>query len=160
MVTKWSRQPWHSHFNRELKQRRRRRQRERQKSNRAFHSRGQHLWKFIGTKESVCIRKEFNPQRIGLGHQHGRRLTLIWPPWRHVKTHYRFRLAKQQLFVQFLAVAARPQRESASFHVSSRTGTQINNLLFFSWTLIQSFRIQLQQKITNIWWLNGMEETR
>ena len=29
-----------------------------------FHSRGQHLYKFIGTKESVCIRKEFNSQRI------------------------------------------------------------------------------------------------
>ena len=25
-----------------------------------FHSRGQHLCKFIGTKESVCIKKEFN----------------------------------------------------------------------------------------------------
>ena len=24
-----------------------------------FHSRGQHLYKFFGTKESVCIRKEF-----------------------------------------------------------------------------------------------------
>ena len=30
-----------------------------------FHSRGQHLCRFIGTKESVCIRKEFNSQRIG-----------------------------------------------------------------------------------------------
>ena len=38
-----------------------------------FHSRRQHLCKFIGTKESVCIRKEFNSQRISLGHQHGRR---------------------------------------------------------------------------------------
>ena len=38
-----------------------------------FHSRGQHICKFIGTKESVCIRKEFNSQRTGLGHQHGRR---------------------------------------------------------------------------------------
>ena len=37
-----------------------------------FHSRGQNLCKFIGTKESVCIRKECNSQRIGLGHQHGR----------------------------------------------------------------------------------------
>ena len=37
-----------------------------------LHSRGQHLCKFIGTKESVCIRKEFNSQRISLGHQHGR----------------------------------------------------------------------------------------
>ena len=38
-----------------------------------FQSRGQHLCKFIGTKEIVCIRKEFNSQRIGLGHQHGGR---------------------------------------------------------------------------------------
>ena len=36
-----------------------------------FHSHGQHLSKFIGTKESVCIRKEFNSQRFSLGHQHG-----------------------------------------------------------------------------------------
>ena len=57
-----------------------------------FHSRGQYLCKFIGTKEGVCIRKEFNSQRIGLGHQHGRHFivlgTPIWPPWRHVKTLY------------------------------------------------------------------------
>ena len=38
-----------------------------------FHSRGQHLCKFIRTKESICIRKEYNSQRIGLGHQYGRR---------------------------------------------------------------------------------------
>ena len=42
-----------------------------------FHSRGQHLCKFIGTKESVCIRKEFNSQMIGLGHQHGRRFIVL-----------------------------------------------------------------------------------
>ena len=42
-----------------------------------FHSRDQHLCKFIGTKESVCIRKEFNSQRIGLGHQHGRRFIVL-----------------------------------------------------------------------------------
>ena len=30
-----------------------------------FHSRGQHLCKFIGTKQSVCIRKEFNSHGIG-----------------------------------------------------------------------------------------------
>ena len=52
-----------------------------------FHSRGQGLCKFIGTKEIVCIRKEseFISHRIGLGHQHGRRFivlhgTPIWPP--------------------------------------------------------------------------------
>ena len=42
-----------------------------------FHSHGQHLCKFIGTKESVCIRKEFNSHRIGLGHQHGRRFIVL-----------------------------------------------------------------------------------
>ena len=36
-----------------------------------FHSYGQHLCKFDGTKESVCIRQEFNSQRIGLEHQQG-----------------------------------------------------------------------------------------
>ena len=30
-----------------------------------------------GTKESVCIRKEFNSQRTGLGHQHGRRFIVL-----------------------------------------------------------------------------------
>ena len=38
-----------------------------------FHSRDRSLCKFIGTKESVYIRKEFNSHRIGLEHQHGRR---------------------------------------------------------------------------------------
>ena len=42
-----------------------------------FHSRGQHLCKLIGTKDSVCIRKEFNSHRIGLGHQHGRRFIVL-----------------------------------------------------------------------------------
>ena len=42
-----------------------------------FHSRGQHLFKFIGTKESVCITKEFNSHRTTLGHQHGRRFIVL-----------------------------------------------------------------------------------
>ena len=41
----------------------------------SFHLGCQHLCKFIGTKES--IRKEFKPQRIGLGHQHGRRFIVL-----------------------------------------------------------------------------------
>ena len=44
---------------------------------RCFHSRGQHICKFIGTKESVCIRKGCNSQRTGLGHQHGRRFIVL-----------------------------------------------------------------------------------
>ena len=42
-----------------------------------FHSRGQHQCKFIGTKESVCIRKQFNSHGNGLGHKHGRRFTVL-----------------------------------------------------------------------------------
>ena len=53
--------------------------RNQQKPIECFHSRGQHLCKFIGTKESVCIRKEFNSQRIVLGHQYGRRDVM----WKH-----------------------------------------------------------------------------
>ena len=44
-----------------------------------FHSRGQHLCKFIAAKESVCVRREYNSHRTGLGHQHGRRDVM----WKH-----------------------------------------------------------------------------
>ena len=46
---------------------------------RAFHSRGQHLCKFMRTKESVYIRKEFNSYTIGVEHQHGRRFIVFGP---------------------------------------------------------------------------------
>ena len=42
-----------------------------------FHSRCQHLCKFIGTKVSVYIKEEFNSHRIGLGHKHGRRFIVL-----------------------------------------------------------------------------------
>ena len=42
-----------------------------------FHSRGQQLCKFIGTKESFYTRKEFNSHRIGLVHQNGRRFIVL-----------------------------------------------------------------------------------
>ena len=42
-----------------------------------FHSRGQHLCKFIATKESVCIRKESNSHRTGLEQQHGHRFIVL-----------------------------------------------------------------------------------
>ena len=47
-----------------------------------FHSRDQHLCKFIGTKESFYIRKEFNSHRIGLEHQYGCRDVM----WKHSMT--------------------------------------------------------------------------
>ena len=42
-----------------------------------FHSHGRHLCKFIGTKGSVYIRKEFDPHGTGLEHQHGRRFLVL-----------------------------------------------------------------------------------
>ena len=42
-----------------------------------FHSRDQHLCKFIETKGRVYIRKEFNSHRICLVHQHGRRFIVL-----------------------------------------------------------------------------------
>ena len=42
-----------------------------------IHSRGQHICIFIGTKESVCIWKEFNSHRIVLVHQHGCRFIVL-----------------------------------------------------------------------------------
>ena len=41
------------------------------------YSRGQHICKFIGTKESVYIRKEFNSLRIFLVNQNGRRFIVL-----------------------------------------------------------------------------------
>ena len=40
-------------------------------------SRDQHPLKFAGTKERVYMRKEFNSDRIGLEHQHGRRFIVL-----------------------------------------------------------------------------------
>ena len=42
-----------------------------------IHSGGQRLCKFIGKKESVYIRKEFNSHSTCLGHQHGRRFIAL-----------------------------------------------------------------------------------
>ena len=37
-----------------------------------FHSRDYRPYWFTETKESICIKIEFNSQRFSLGHQHGR----------------------------------------------------------------------------------------
>ena len=42
-----------------------------------FHSRCQHLCKFIGTKESVYIREEFNSHSTRLWHKHGHRFIVL-----------------------------------------------------------------------------------
>ena len=57
-----------------------------------FHSRGNHLSIFIGTKESIYVRKKSNSHIIIVEHQHGRR-PAIWKTnmvavTSHVKTFY------------------------------------------------------------------------
>ena len=76
-----------------------------------FHSRGQHLRKFIRTKESVYIRKEFNSHRTGLEHQHGCRFIVLghkygrhdvmWKHIREVQQQLRRRLRKRHLKSEF-----------------------------------------------------------
>ena len=43
-----------------------------------FYSRGQWLCTFVETKASFYLKKGRNPHRIGLGHQHGRRLVVLF----------------------------------------------------------------------------------
>ena len=52
-----------------------------------FHSRGQHLFKFIGIDESVCIRKKSTSQKIGLGHQHDRRFIVLRHQWKTLQRY-------------------------------------------------------------------------
>ena len=74
-----------------------------------FHSRGQHLCKFIETKENVCIRKEFNSHRIGLGHQHGRRFIVLGHQygrrdvmWKHsITINFRLTVSRQQFKLKY-----------------------------------------------------------
>ena len=47
------------------------------KSIERFHSGGQYLCKFIGTRESIYIRKGFDSQRIFQVHHHGRRFIVL-----------------------------------------------------------------------------------
>ena len=42
-----------------------------------FHSRGQHLCKYFGTKEIFYLRKGFNSHRAVLEHQRGRRFIVL-----------------------------------------------------------------------------------
>ena len=46
-----------------------------------FHSGGQHLYKFIRTKESIYKRKEFNSHWTSLEHKHGRSFHCFGAPY-------------------------------------------------------------------------------
>jgi len=63
----------------------------------------------------------------------------------------RFRLLKQQLcitlFFTFLSCRFTTKRWKCLISRLSRTGTHDKTSFFFSWILIQSFRIQLQKKL-------------
>ena len=79
-----------------------------QRNKASFRSRDQLLCKFIGTKESVYIRKEFNSHKTGLEHQHGLRFIvfivfffLLWSPLRHMKTLYTKQIIIQYNTIQY-----------------------------------------------------------
>ena len=72
-----------------------------------FHSRGQHLCKFIATKESICIRKEFNSHSIGLGHQHGRPFIVLGHQYGHRNATWKHSIA---FFAVLVGVAVRSSR--------------------------------------------------
>ena len=42
-----------------------------------FHSRDYRPYWFTETKESICIKIEYNSQRFSLGHQHGRHFFVL-----------------------------------------------------------------------------------
>ena len=52
-------------------------------------------------------------------------------------------------FVHFFAVGARLRRENALFHACQEREQKTTTFFLFSWTLIQSFRIQLQKNWTS-----------
>ena len=60
-------------------------------------------------------------------------------------------------YISLPSLHAQLRLENTSFHFLWRTGPQDNNFLFFPWTLIQSFRIQLKKKLTTFDELNEME---
>ena len=66
-----------------------------------FHSRGQHLFIFIGTKESVYIRKEFNSHRTGLGHQHGRRFIVLERQYGRRDVMWKYSIGVRQTFFNY-----------------------------------------------------------
>ena len=79
-----------------------------QRNKASFRSRDQLLCKFIGTKESVYLRKEFNSHKTGLEHQHGRLFIvfivfflLLWSPLRHMKTLYTKQIIIQYNTIQY-----------------------------------------------------------
>ena len=75
-----------------------------------FHSRGRNLCKFIGTKGSVCIRKEFNSQRTGLGNQHGRRFIVLGHQYGRRDVMWKHSMDTAKLYVQFFSSLGHPNK--------------------------------------------------
>ena len=114
-----------------------------------FHSRGQHLCKFVGTKESVCIRKEFNSQRTGLGHQHGRRFIVLGHQcgrrdvmWKHSILYMLMRL--QIPFLVFIYIFFSTGMGVHGIK-SSKHWLTIPSAIFFIFNRIA------QQQVKNVW---------
>ena len=70
-----------------------------------FHSRGKHLCKFIKTKESLCVRKEFNSQRILLGNQHGRHFIVLGHHYGRPHVMWKHSISHVSVLIQIIVPA-------------------------------------------------------
>ena len=79
-----------------------------------FHSRGHHLCKFIGTKESFCIIKEKNPTPTGLvWDTNMAAVSLFWDTNMAFVRQNNNSAHASRFFIHFFAVTARLRRENA-----------------------------------------------
>ena len=74
--------------------------------------------------------------------------------------HYENFARASRFFVHFSSVVARLQRELPNFTFCRGQDQKKTAFFFFSWTLMQSFRIQLQKNFPTFDELNEMELAR
>ena len=155
--------------------------------NRAFSLTWSASMQIYWRKESFQIRKEFNSHRIGLGPQHGRRFIVLEHQYGRREVMWKLSIGIRSLcnddgdlnengkkaigldwqdnnfahascfFCTFLPSlhdydVKRPNSTFFGEHEYKTT-----TFLFFSWTSIQSFRIQLQKKLPTFDELNETE---
>ena len=120
-----------------------------------FHSWGQHLCKFIGTKGSVCIRKEFNSQRIVLGHQHGRRFIVLGHQYGHRDVMWKHSVDTRELIKQRRRRRRREQQKSNRFRPAQKTTTlhALRAFLYISSPSLHDYNV----KVPNFTFCRGRE---
>ena len=112
-----------------------------------FHSRDQYLCKFIGTKESVYIRKEFNSHRIGLEHQHGRRFIVLGHQYGRLDVMWEHSINYMR--------RARFQSSLAGFSILSQIPSMIS--LFENWNAIVVAYMKFISSLLRTSWAENLQ---